>query len=192
MADARENSGPDLDPASSPPDSKLGQRIKRSDHHAFKLLYYRYYEALYGFIWRRVRDDNAARELTQTLFVRVWQGRARLDPRQALKAYLYRVAANLVVDHFRALGRANLTSLDAAAGEPVAGPDDSFELEEMLEQAVRDLPEALRTVFRLSRVDGLKYSQIAERLEISVKTVESRMGKAFGILRQRLKPFVEG
>jgi len=191
MADARENSGPDFDPASSPPDSELGQRIKHADHQAFKLLYYRYYDALYGFIWRRVQDDNLARELTQTLFVRVWQGRARLDPGQALKSYLYRVASNLVVDHFRARGRTPLTSLDAAAGEPGNQPDDSLELEEMLERAVQALPETLQTVFRLSRVDGLKYSQIAERLNISVKTVESRMGKAFGVLRQHLKPFLE-
>ncbi len=171
-------------------DEELCRAIKAADEHAFKQLYYRYYEALFKFAWRRVQETEAARGLVQTIFIRLWNSRERLDEQQSLKSYLYRIATNLVIDHIRQKGQVRHQTLDEIETEPSETPDETFELEEVIDGAIAKLPEALRTVFKLSRFNRMKNGEIAEHLGISIKTVESRMTKALTILRDHLKPFL--
>ncbi len=171
-------------------DKELAQRIRNSDEQAFKSLYYRYYELLFKYIWRRVQNNETAKDLAQILFIRVWNSRHRLDSNLTIKAYLYQIATNLVIDHFRQKGHSQLQFLEEFETEPHEELDDRFELEEVIDQAVNNLPEPLQIVFKLSRFKDLKNNEIADKLNISVKTVESRMTKAFTILREQLKPLL--
>lgn len=82
-------------------DSDLVAAIRKSEAGAFKLLYFRYYEMLFTFLWRRTRERETAQDLVQELFARVWQQREKLAPAPSLKPYLYRIAHHLAIDHLR-------------------------------------------------------------------------------------------
>jgi RNA polymerase sigma-70 factor (ECF subfamily) len=174
------------------PDAELAQAIKDSDHAAFKVLYYRYFEALFRFLWRQTGDSELSKDLLQEVFSRVWKNRGHLDPGQSLKSYLYRIGHNLVIDHRRQ--RAHKPQyLDE---DPTSGPEyfteEHFDFQEKLQAAIKSLPEPVRLVFTMNRFEGIKYADIAEALNISVKTVEARMSKALKILREKLAPFLVG
>lgn len=176
-------------PASPLSDSEIALALRASDHAAFKTLYYRYFEALYRFLFRHTREEQLAQDLVQEMFTRVWQNREKLDPQQSLKAYLYRIGYNLAVDQLRKRTH-RPESLEAEnAYEPSDSHEDQFDLREKMQAAIASLPEPLRMVFMMSRFEEATYAEIAEALGISIKTVESRMSKALKELREKLKPF---
>jgi RNA polymerase sigma-70 factor (ECF subfamily) len=172
------------------PDNELAQAIKAADHTAFKVLYYRYFEALFRFLWRQTSDEELAKDLLQEIFSRVWKNRENLDPQQSLKAYLYRIGHNLVIDHRRQSVHKPDYLEDHPAGEPAYFVEENFDLREQIQATIAALPEPVRLVFTMNRFDGIKYAEIAARLKISVKTVEARMSKALAILREKLAPFL--
>ncbi len=176
--------------ASHNSDAELAQALRASDHGAFKALYYRYFEALYRFLWRYTRTEQVAKDLVQEVFTRVWQNRDKLDPGQSVKAYLFRIGYNLAVDHLRK----KTHQPDALEADPAHEPsyldEPQFDLREKLQAAIESLPEPLRVVFTMSRFEESTYAEIAEALEISIKTVESRMSRALKELRDQLKPFL--
>lgn len=172
-------------------DAALAQAVRAADHAAFKTLYYRYYEALYRFLWRYTRETQSSRDLVQEVFARVWQQRERLDPQKSLKAYLYRMAYNLAIDHLRKKPHQPASlEVQTAAEQPAYLPNEAFDLPAALHSAIENLPEPLRLVFTMNRFDEATYAEIAEALQISVKTVESRMSKALKELREKLRPFL--
>jgi RNA polymerase sigma-70 factor (ECF subfamily) len=171
-------------------DPELAQAIRRSDMAAFKVLYYRYYKSLYRFVWHRTRDSEQCLDFVQEIFARLWKNRGSLDPKQKLKAYLYQVGNNLLIDHFRQKEVRRDYLAEKSKDEPFSLPDDEFDLKEKMQQEINNLSEPLRTVFTLKRFDGYKNAEIADMLNVSVKTVESRMSKAIKKLREKLKPFL--
>ena len=172
------------------PDPQLVEAIKVADHLAFKTLYYRYFEALFRFLWRQTANEELAKDLLQELFSRVWRSREHLDPQQPIKSYLYRIGHNLVIDH----RRQNVHPVDSLEAHPEIEPsysaDEPFDLQDKIQAAISALPEPVRLVFAMNRFDGVKYAEIAKVLNISVKTVEARMSKALAILREKLAPFL--
>ena len=172
------------------PDPQLVEAIKVADHLAFKTLYYRYFEALFRFLWRQTANEELAKDLLQELFSRVWRSREHLDPQQPIKSYLYRIGHNLVIDH----RRQNIHPVDSLEAHPEIEPsytaDEPFDLHDKIQAAISALPEPVRLVFAMNRFDGVKYAEIARVLNISVKTVEARMSKALTILREKLAPFL--
>lgn len=172
------------------PDAELTRAIKAADHQAFKVLYYRYFEALFRFLWRQTSDDELAKDLLQEVFSRVWKNRENLDPQQSLKSYLYRIGHNLVIDHRRQSSHKPEYLEDNPANEPAYFVEENFDLREKIQATIAALPEPVRLVFTMNRFDGIKYAEIAAMLDISVKTVEARMSKALAILREKLAPFL--
>jgi RNA polymerase sigma-70 factor (ECF subfamily) len=172
------------------PDTELTAAIKASDHTAFKVLYYRYFEALFRFLWRQTSDEELAKDLLQEVFSRVWKNRENLDPQHSLKSYLYRIGHNLVIDHRRQSAHKPEHLEDNPAHEPAYFVEENFDLREQIQATIAALPEPVRLVFTMNRFDGIKYAEIAARLNISVKTVEARMSKALAILREKLAPFL--
>ena len=171
-------------------DAELTEAIRKADQSAFKVLYYRYHEQLYCFLRRQVRSDEQAKDLSQEMFIRLWKNHKNLDCSQPIKAYLYRIAQNLVIDQHRKKTLIIDSTDDLLENEPSILPDDDFELRDKINYTIDALPEPQRLVFILSRFEGYKYAQIAKELNISVKTVESRMSKALKALREKLSSFL--
>lgn len=170
-------------------DRDLVLRIKNSDQSAYKELYYMYAEKLYGFLWRKISNEDLAKDLVQDLFFKLWQNRKNLDENQSIKAYLYRSANNLAIDHYR---KKKIFTSDSAE-EIQFGDYDldlSFDVEAEILKEINKLPEMQKKVFLLSRFEELKYKEIAELLKISPKTVESHISKALAKLRVSLKHLI--
>ncbi len=176
-------------PASHLSDPELALALRASDHAAFKTLYYRYFEALFRFLYRHTRAEHVAQDLVQEVFTRVWQNRAKLDPEQSVKAYLYRIGYNLAVDHLRKRAHRPEPLEAEMTRAPSYSHEVQFDLRDKMQAAIANLPEPLRVVFTMSRFEEATYAEIAETLQISIKTVESRMSKALKELREKLKPF---
>ena len=170
---------------SSCSDSELTRSIQSSDANAFKILYFRYYESLLKFIYHRLHSEESAKDIVQDVFTRLWDNRQSLDENKSIKAYLYRIANNLVIDNLRKKSSKE-TSVEELTHQYNDPADNSFELRAMVKTAINNLPENLRLVFILNRYEGLKYKEIAEICHISVKTVEKRMSQALQMLREQL------
>ena len=170
-------------------DQQLAEAIKHGDAQAFHTLYHRYYQRLFTFVWYRCHSVEASRDLLQEAFARVWNSRESLKPEKSIKAYLYRIANNLMINksNKQTVERAYLTS--KIGEERVATISDNFDLKEKIQEAIDSLPDKARTVFLLHRYEHFTYQEIADALSVSVKTVEKRMSQALKIMREKLAPF---
>lgn len=166
-------------------DETLTGAVKSGNIAAFKALYYRYYESLHAFIWLRTHSTELAQDFIQEVFTRLWQNRENLNPENSVKAYLYQIANNLVIDHYRKK-KSEHSFLAHRLQEKSSNSDNSLESAIEIKMAIENLPENCRVVFVLSRYQGLTYLEIADALNISAKTVEARMSKALKILRDDL------
>jgi len=155
-------------------------------------------EELERFLTRRLSSPDLAAELAQEAFVRLM----RVDPPSLVRdprAWLFRTASNLAIDHHRSAARAPFQAVDDAVRENVADPTPTQEMAalsreelEVVRKAIEDLPPRGREVFKLSRFEGLSYSEIAERLGISRNTVVVHMVRSLAHCKQRLNAYREG
>jgi RNA polymerase sigma-70 factor (ECF subfamily) len=169
-------------------------KIRNDDHAAFRSLFDTYYASLCHYASHFLNDDSLSEEVVQELFVKLWEKRKMLDVETSVKHYLFRAVRNGCLNqiqhdkvkqlHGKKLKEA-LMSEDPAE-EYMITPEMILRLEEGIEL----LPVKRREIFRLSREYGLKYREIAEKLNISVKTVEAQMGLALKALRQKIKVLI--
>ena len=175
----------------------LSVRIKMGDAQAFELLFKKHYTALCHFSNKYLLNTEEAQDVVQEVFLKLWEDRDEIDADESLKAYLFKITANRSINKLRR--RKVKTRYDEILkfvylDNSETTPHDSFleqELFEYLGVALSKIPPQCRKVFDLSRIDGLKYSEIAEYLNISVKTVESHMSKALTILRTELREYMK-
>lgn len=136
---------------------------------------------------------DEAEDLVQQAFVKLWEYRGRLDVSWSLKAYLYKTVHNACLNRLRA-GKVRSKYLDYNAqqlNDMYTPPDDtSPELLERFQRAMEALPPQCRHIFELSRFETLKYREIADQLGISIKTVETQMGKALRLMRTQLADYL--
>lgn len=170
-------------------DPELVNAIRENNTLAFKTLYFRYYEKLFYFVWFRIRNEELAKDIVQELFSRVWNNRSSLDASKSIKAYLYRIASNLVINNLQKQTVERKYLKELPPEKFVTTPNENFDLQEKIRQAINALPEKAQTVFILHRYEGFTYAEIARSLEISIKTVEKRMSHALRLLRDSLAPF---
>jgi RNA polymerase sigma-70 factor (ECF subfamily) len=169
-------------------------KIRNNDEAAFKLIFNSYYSSLCHYALQFINDREHSEEVVQELFVKIWEKRETLNVEISLRHYLFRSVRNqclnlLQHEKIRKLHAEKLK--DALLSEDA--PGDYFISQEMIlkiEESVNSLPEKRREIFRLSREEGLKYREIAEKLHISIKTVEIQMGLALKSLREKLRVFV--
>jgi RNA polymerase sigma-70 factor (ECF subfamily) len=155
----------------------------------FERLYDEYYSPLCLFANKYLCDLDLARSLVQELFVDLWLKREKLTVHgDSVKFYLYKAVRNKSVDYLRASKKS--VSLSDVSEDRLNAPfEDKLEEAELnarLNQSISELPEKCREIFLLCRFEGLKYSQIAEKLNISVKTVEMQMGIALKKIKDKL------
>ncbi len=134
-----------------------------------------------------------AEEVVQSVFVQLWESRKKIDIRHSLRAYLYRSVYHAVIAAGTKANRQAKYILHlsrVSENSPAATPVETKELEMIIGRTLMELPESCRTIFQLSRYEQMKYRDIADHLQISVKTVEAQMTKALKILRERLADFL--
>lgn len=158
------------------------------DKEEFKLLFDTYFEPIKNYLFYRVGDVDVATDITQDVFMRVWEKQMKLDLNNA-KYLLYKIARDMLVSKYRRMEVENKYQQRMQFELTEVTTDDSYDykqLQNKYENALIKLPEKQRTVFLMSRVEELKYAEIAERLDISIKTVEKRMSNALFYLRKVL------
>ncbi len=177
------------DKASSQTDSDLIQGIRAGDDEAFEELFKTYCRALVRFTLRFVRDTETAEGIVQDVFVRIWHNRERLNPGLNIRAHLYQAVKNQSLQHLRHLKIVNrgqrIPEWGHAAGSPEAAVQEK-ETAQAVYEAVSELPPHRRLIFTLSKYDHYTYAEIAEIQRISIKTVETQMGRSLEFLRKRL------
>jgi RNA polymerase sigma-70 factor, ECF subfamily len=172
---------------------ELLERLRRGDQAAFDAIFRAHYAQLVSVGESMLGDRGSAEEIAQDVMLELWKRREGLNV-DSVRAYLIRATRNRALNQIRH-DKVTRRAEPFAAREqsaPASAESDlaDQEIVAAVKAAVQHLPERCREVFELSRVHGLKYSEIARTLEISVKTVEAQMGKALRILRERLADFL--
>ena len=181
-------------PPPQPSDDELAARLRDGDRGAFEALFRAQYAPLVRHAARMTGSTAEAEELVQEVFLQLWSRRDALAIRESPVAYLYRGVRNRALNAVRheRVVRNWAAAQPPEASEPAVASADTA-AEDEVARAVRDaiaaLPERCREIFLLSREQGLTYAQIAATLELSIKTVETQMGRALKSLRERLAAF---
>lgn len=168
------------------------EALRSGDEKALQHLFDQHYPLLIGDIYRVLPDEDTCKDLAQEVFVELWRKRADLEIHTSLRAYLRRAAVNRALNHLKVQRRTVLEDTETFADAPdntaqeILIRENQEEMERDLHAAIDTLPEKCRAVFALSRFENLSHKEIAERLGISVKTIENQITKAMKVLREAL------
>jgi len=160
----------------------------------FEDIFKTHFKGLHAYAGSIIKDDAAAEEIVQHVFYKLWERKNTLKIEQSVAAYLYRAVYNDSLNYLRH-NKVKATYQDYASrntseGDHATDPSTLRELQQKIDATINELPEQCRTIFQMSRFEDLKYRTIADRLGISVKTVENQMGKALRILRMKLTDYL--
>ncbi|MGM9476546.1 sigma-70 family RNA polymerase sigma factor [Pedobacter sp. GSP4] len=149
----------------------------------FQTVYSLYNQKLYAYVLKKTNSAYMAEEVVQLTFIRLWEKRENLSSVHSLSAQIFRIAGTILIDELRkdAVGKKHLTVVenDYALRNEVDQP----EMLHALEQAIEQMAPVRKKVFKLSKVEGYSYKEIAEMLSISPKTVENHISQALKQLR---------
>jgi RNA polymerase sigma-70 factor, ECF subfamily len=169
--------------------------LGESGEQAFEQVFKSNFKSLHAYAFTIVKDEIMAEEIVQNVFCRMWEKKLQLEIQTSLAAYLYRSVYHESLNYLKHLKvRAAYNSY---AQSRMKNESDNAEkkmllgdLEKKLNIALGELPEQCRTIFQMSRFEELKYQEIADRLGLSIKTIENQMGKALRLLRLKLADFL--
>lgn len=169
----------------------LIESLSKGDESAYSYLIDTYHHKLCVYANSLVKNIYSAEDIVQNVFIKVWEQRTRLKPDHALKSFLYKLVYNEFIDLYRK--NQSLFSLEKSyydALNSVIQEDDSESFQRVLNvvnREIQNLPPKCKEVFILSKKEGLTNIEIAEHLDVSIKTVEAQITKAFSILRSSLE-----
>lgn len=171
-------------------DTDLLAALRTGSEDAFDTIFRTYYARLVRLTEGLLGQRAPAEEIVQDVMLELWRRRETIRVQQSLQAYLFRAARNRALNYIRHEKVVQRGSVYAAA-ESVSAPVGDralreHEIDVALRAVLAELPPRCREVFQLSRLHGLTYNEIAEALDISIKTVEAQMSKALRIVRARL------
>lgn len=177
--------------------------IRKGDEKAFETLFRSYYDQLLKYSREILKDHDAAEEVTEEIFVHLWENRDKLRIDTSLRAYLFRCAYNRCINHLRHLKVQDKYRLffqhhitpDAVSSEysfdyPLAALINK-EIENLVERSVQNLPLQCREIFKMSRYEDMRNHKIAERLGLSVSTVKTQISRALVKIRKDLHIYEE-
>lgn len=172
----------------------INEKIRNGDRNAFNAFFRAHYAPMVNFCVRIVCDEDVAEDIVQQSFVRLWEKKEDIVVTVSLKAYLARMVRNAAINYLSRERERHKNNVDSDEIGSIldTGPYNILlgsEIESRLEESLSSMPEKRREVFMLSRYDGLKNKEIAERLNISIKTVEGHMTKALETIRTALEEY---
>jgi RNA polymerase sigma-70 factor (ECF subfamily) len=177
------------------PDIDILIAIRQGNERAFEQLFKQYYTSLCRYADSIVKDLDDAEEVVQTVFVTIWEKRLDIEISQLLKSYLYRSVHNhclnrLKHNKIKEVHQEYIGYFGEQHYEAVTEVIERNELEVKIREAIEKLPEQCKIIFKLSRFDELKYQEIANKMGLSIKTIENQIGKALRIMRVELADFL--
>jgi RNA polymerase sigma-70 factor (ECF subfamily) len=184
-------------------DQELVERVQRGDKKAFDLLVLKYQHKIIKLISRYIRDEAETLDVAQEAFIKAYRALPRFRGESAFYTWLYRIAINTAKNFLVSQGRRPPESdIDAEEAENYAGasalldigtPEHQLlkdEIEEVVNKAIEQLPEDLRTAITLRELEGLSYEEIASAMDCPVGTVRSRIFRAREAIDKKLAPLV--
>ncbi|MNK15556.1 ECF RNA polymerase sigma factor SigL [compost metagenome] len=167
----------------------LIKAIHAGDESALKSIYINYYQKLCVYILNFTTDRNLVEDIVQDTFLRLWNKRETLRTDGSLNAYLYKVTYNNFIDNYRKTKRLDdeLENIRLASLAELLDDDHEEVFRKRLQtvnDAIAQLPARCKEIFLMNKEKGMRYQQIADELEISVKTVENQIGKALQVIRE--------
>jgi RNA polymerase sigma-70 factor, ECF subfamily len=172
-------------------DTEIIRRIRQGDVGQFESLFRSSYVSLVRYAKTLIKDQDSAEEIVQDLFFRLWKDREKLQIESSLNGYLYKAVHNRClhnIEHTRVVTR-YVNEMSAGPSETAESPTDILhykELQAKIALILERLPERCGKIFCMNRFEGLKYTEIAEKLSVSIKTVEANMGRALKEFRKAL------
>jgi RNA polymerase sigma-70 factor (ECF subfamily) len=162
---------------------------------AFEQLFITHFKRLYAYALTIVKEEMTAEEMVQNVFFKIWEKKGRVDIQTSVVAYLYRSVYHESLNYLKhkkvkAAYQSHTAYHTKNQSDNATSRVQLSELQQKLDIALGELPEQCRTIFQMSRFEELKYQEIADRLGISIKTVENQMGKALKILRVKLADYL--
>lgn len=164
------------------------EALNKGDHKAYEDIYVHYVSSVKNFLTLLTRSEEAGEEITQEVFVTLWEKREQVDPGKNISGYLYTIAKNYALKYFNKNKQLRSEELTAADNPDYNGiPDEIYikkEKELLVEITVAKMPAQRRKIYEMSRREGLSNSEIAERLNISKNTVENHITAALKDIRE--------
>jgi len=160
----------------------------------FKTLFETYFGDVRRYILYRSGNEEIATDIAQDTFMRIWEKQINIDPKTA-KSLLFKISGDLYITQFRKDQVAFNFFNTFQPNNKSTTPEDDLNFQELgkaYEEALKSMPEKQRTVFLMNRIDELKYKEIADQLELSVKAIEKRMSQALEHLKSHLKDKISG
>jgi RNA polymerase sigma-70 factor, ECF subfamily len=169
---------------------------KSSPDAAFEAAFRMYFKPLSFYAVKLVRDMDTSKEIVHEVFIKLWEKRFSVNLEASLRPYLFTAVHNRCLNHLRNTAKFHKENAPDIQGVKEMTEKDyplleKEELEIQVNVAVSELPERCSEVFLMSRMEGMKYKEIADKLGISVKAVEAQMTKALRILRERLSGYLD-
>ena len=176
--------------------SALNAVVKHDDVHAFEFLFEAFYDRLLRVALYYLDRSEVAEDAVSEVFYTLWSNRNRFSKVENIENYLYTITKNRCLTLLRSKGKMILNDDSAVESHQIVieNPESNLISEEFIKfynDRIQDLPPKCKLVFMMVKEDGLKYKEVAEHLDISVKTVENQMTKAIGHIRKCLKSYKE-
>jgi RNA polymerase sigma-70 factor (ECF subfamily) len=173
-------------------DKILVRKVVLDDKVAFQKLFSKYAERIYYFAMHYIRNKEEAEEIAQEVFVKIWTRRFDLKEELSFSSYAFTIAKNALIDTIRRKNKEiefhkNFISYSNNNSPSTDESLEYGELNAIIEESIRELPSKRKQIYLLSRNEGLTYKQISEKLNISIKTVETHMRLALQQLKKNVK-----
>ncbi|SDP44983.1 RNA polymerase sigma-70 factor, ECF subfamily [Mucilaginibacter sp. OK268] len=173
-------------------DDKLVALLKQGNEQALKEIFTRYNKLLYSYAYKKLEDQEEAKDLVQDLFIRLWSNRESFVLKTSLPSYLFRAVRNRALDIFahKKIKSDYVASFQAFIDLPQSTTDylvREKDISALIDREIQSLPPKMREIFILSRKENYSHKEIAKKIGISEETVTKQIKRALKILRLRLK-----